>query len=139
MNGETNLNIADLFRQLRDDTTALVREEVALAKTEIAEKISYTGRNVGYLAAGALVGLSALLLLLMSLGFLLGDLFERNGMEPGMAAFLGFLIVAVVVAIISGSLVSKAVKALKDQPIAPTKTVQSLQEDKQWAQSKLSS
>ncbi len=59
-------------------------------------------------------------------------------MEPGMAAFLGFIIVAVVVAIISASLVMKAIKALKDEPVTPTKTVQSLQEDKQWAQRKIS-
>lgn len=138
MNDDTNTNIGDLLRQLRDDTTSLVREEVRLAKTEVSEKLAYTGRNVGYLAVGALIGLSALLLLLMSLGFLLGNIFEERGMEPGMAAFLGFIIVAVVVAIISASLVMKAIKALKDEPVTPTKTVQSLQEDKQWAQRKIS-
>lgn len=139
MNGEPTTNIADLLRQLRDDTTALVREEVALAKTEAIEKITYTGRNVGYLAAGALVGVSALLLLLMSFGYLLGNVFVRNGMDSGMAAFLGFLIVAAVVAGIAAALISKALTALKNQPVTPTRTVQSLHEDKQWAQSKLSS
>ena len=132
------MNIGDLLRQLRDDTTALVREEVALAKTEASEKVSYVGRNVGYLAAGGLVALSALLLLLMSLGYLLGDFFAEGGMDAGMAAFLGFLIVAVVIGAIGGALVAKAKKALQNEPVAPKKTVQSLREDKQWAQSKIS-
>ncbi len=138
MNDDSNTNIADLLRQLRDDTTALVREEVRLAKTEVSEKLAYTGRNVGYLAVGGLVGLAALLLLLSSFGYLLAHFFEESGMEPGMSAFLGFLIIAVIVAIIGASLIMKALKAFNSETIAATKTVQSLQEDKQWAQRKIS-
>ena len=49
------VNILDLVKSLRDDTTGLIRDEVALAKTEIGEKITTASRNVGYLAVGALV------------------------------------------------------------------------------------
>ncbi len=137
MNGEPN--IADLVRKLKDDVLSLVSEEVALAKTEISEKLSRTGRNLGYLAIGGLVASSALMLVLMSFGYLLGDLFAGKGFEPGMAAFLGFLIVAIVVGAISAALITKALKTLSADSIKPEKTVQSLREDKQWAQSKLSS
>ncbi len=137
MNAEPN--IADLLRKLRDDTTSLVREEVALAKTEISEKISRTTRNLGYLAAGALVASSALMLFLMSLGYLIAELLLRNGMNPGMAAFLGFLCIAVVVGVIGSSVISKALKSLGGETVTPNRTVQSLREDKQWAQDKLSS
>jgi len=136
MNGEPN--IADLLRQLRDDTTELVREEVALAKTEIGEKVSRTSKNVGYLAAGALVALCALLLLLTSFSYLLTEMFLRQDMNPGMAAFLGFFIVAVVVGIVGSILISKAVKTLGNESVKPNRTVQSLREDKQWAQNKMS-
>ena len=137
MNGETH--IVDLVRKLRDDTFSLVSEEVALAKTEISEKLARTGRNIGFLAAGALIASSALMLLFMSLGFLLGDLFERRGSEPCMAAFLGFLIIALIVGVISAILISKALNSLRTDSIKPQKTVQSLREDKQWAQRKLTS
>lgn len=137
MNSETN--IPNLLRQLRDDTTSLVREEVVLAKTEISEKISQASRHVGYLAAGAFIGSSALLLLLMSLGYLLTEFFLRQGVNLGTAAFLGFLIVAVGVGIASAILISNAIKALRNEPVTPDRTVQSLREDKQWAQRKLSS
>jgi hypothetical protein len=138
MNGESNTNLADLLRQLRDDTTELVREEVRLAKTEASEKLAFIGRNVGNLAIGGFVGMVALLLLLSSLGYLLAHFFEQRGMAPGMSAFLGFFIIAVTVAVISAALIMKAIKAFKSEPITPTKTVQSLQEDKQWAQRKMS-
>ena len=137
MNGEPN--IADLIRKLRDDTISLVSEEVALAKTEVSEKLTRTGRNLGYLAIGALIASSALTLLLMSFGYLLGELFVRRNYDPGMAAFLGFLIVGILVGAISASLLAKAITSLRADSIKPEKTVRSLQEDKQWAQSKLSS
>ena len=137
MNGEPN--IADLIRKLRDDTLSLVSEEVALAKTEISEKLSRTSRNLGYLAVGALIASSALLLVFMSFGFLLGELFVRRNYDPGMAAFLGFVIIGLLVGAVSAALIAKALKSLGTDSIKPEKTVRSLQEDKQWAQSKLSS
>ena len=57
-------SIVYLLKKLRDDTTTLVRDEISLAKTEISEKIASTSRNIGYLAAGALVAYAALLLVL---------------------------------------------------------------------------
>lgn len=137
MNGEHN--IVDLLRQLRDDTTTLVREELALAKTELSEKLSFTSRNVGYLAAGALIATSALLLVLMSLSYLIAEFFMREGMNPGMSAFLGFLIVAILVGIVSWIMISKALDRLGHGSVKPDRTVQSLREDKQWAQRKMSS
>jgi hypothetical protein len=138
MNGDNQMNIGDLLKQLKDDTTALVREEVALAKTEASEKLSYFGRNAGYIAAGGVVALSGLIIVLMAFGYLLADLFAARGMSPGIASFLGFLIVAVVVAIAGGGLITKGIKAFKDEPVTPTRTVQSLREDRQWAQNKVS-
>ena len=130
-------NIVDLLKRLRDDTTVLVREEVALAKVEVSEKASKLSRNVGYLAAGALVGYSGLVLMLMGLGFLLSQFFQEQGMRDGTAAFLGFLIVGAVIAIISAGLVMKAINALKAQSLKPEQTLETLQEDKQWAQNKI--
>lgn len=136
MNSE--LNIGDLLRQLRDDTTTLVRDEVALAKTEIGEKLSRTGRNAAYLVVGGLVASSALLLMLMALGHLLGGIIVREGMDPGNATFCGFLIIAVIAGVAAGLLISKALKTLTNESVIPERTARSLQEDKQWAQNKMS-
>ena len=76
-------SIVYLLKKLRDDTTALVRDEISLAKTEISEKIAITSRNVGYLAAGALVAYAALILILQGFSFLLGGLFIYVGDERG--------------------------------------------------------
>jgi hypothetical protein len=136
MNPES-ANIPDLIRQLREDSTVLLREEVNLAKTEINENIKKAGRNTSYLATGAMVGYAGLIVILIGLGFLITQWFLATGMAAGIATFLGMLIVGVIVAIIGGILVSKALNTFKNDTLAPERTARSLREDKQWAQKKL--
>jgi Putative Actinobacterial Holin-X, holin superfamily III len=131
-------SIVYLLKKLRDDTTTLVRDEISLAKTEISEKIASTSRNVGYLAAGALVAYAALILLLQGISLLLRDLFIMGGMNPAGASLLGFLVVAAVIGAIGALLVVKALKTLKNEPLTPTKTAETLREDKEWVQNKVS-
>ncbi len=131
-------DIPDLLRQLRDDTATLMREEFVLVKTEMSEKLSRAARNLAYLAVGAMVGLTALLLLLMAVSYLLAEFIARQGFEPGTAAFIGFLIVAAIAGVVAAIMVSKALHTLAGNSLKPQKTVQSLHENKQWAQHKMS-
>ena len=137
MNNEES-SIVYLFKKLRDDTTSLVRDEISLAKTEISEKIASTSRNVGYLAAGALVGYAALILLLQGISLMLRDLFILSGMNQTSASLLGFLIVAAVTCLVGVLLIVKALNTLKKEPLTPTKTAETLREDKEWVQNKVS-
>jgi Protein of unknown function (DUF1469). len=136
MNEESS--IVYLLKKLRDDTTTLVRDEISLAKTEISEKIASTSRNVGYLAVGALVAYAALILFLQGIGLLLRDLFISGGMNQASASLLGFLIVGGVIGIIGALLIVKALNTLKKEPLTPTKTAETLREDKEWVQNKVS-
>jgi hypothetical protein len=137
MNGDPN--IADLLRQLKDDTTALVREEVTLATTEAKEKLKVAGRNAGIIGAGALLAYSGLLLILMSLGYLLREVFRNAGMSEAIATFLGFLIIGAIVAAIAAAMILKALKTLRNDSLAPQRTTRSLREDKEWVQRKAAS
>jgi Putative Actinobacterial Holin-X, holin superfamily III len=136
MNEESS--IVYLLKKLRDDTSTLVRDEISLAKTEISEKIASTSRNVGYLAVGALVAYAALILFLQGIGLLLRDLFISGGMNQASASLLGFLIVGGVIGIIGALLIAKALNTLKKEPLTPTKTAETLREDKEWVQNKVS-
>ena len=136
MNEESS--IVYLLKKLRDDTTTLVRDEISLAKTEISENIASTSRNVGYLAVGALVAYAALILFLQGIGLLLRDLFISGGMNQASASLLGFLIVGGVIGIIGALLIVKALNTLKKEPLTPTKTAETLREDKEWVQNKVS-
>jgi uncharacterized membrane protein len=127
-------NLVNLLRQLRDDTTTLVREEVSLAKTEMSEKVSTFSRNAALLAVGGFIGLVALMMLLLSLASLLTQAFLNAGFGEGMAGFLGLFIIGAIVAVVSGVLIAKGLKTLKGKTLAPEKTIETLKEDKAWAQ-----
>jgi Putative Actinobacterial Holin-X, holin superfamily III len=132
------VNILELVKSLRDDTTGLIRDEVALAKTEIGEKIATASRNVGYLAAGALVAYAGLIFLLAALSFVLRAMFLAGDVSEPIATLLSFLIVGVIVGGVGASLVMKAINTLKKETPIPTKTVKTLEEDKEWVQRKVS-
>ena len=132
------VNILELVKSLRDDTTGLIRDEVALAKTEIGEKISTASRNVGYLAVGALVAYAGLIFLLVSVSLTLRAIFLTGDVSEPVANLLSFLIVGVIVAGVGASLVIKAINTLKKETPVPTKTVKTLEEDKDWVQRKVS-
>jgi Na+/melibiose symporter-like transporter len=137
MNDEQS-SIVYLFKKLRDDTATLVRDEISLAKTEISEKIASTSRNVGYLAAGALVAYAALMVILQGLSLLLRALFIAGGMSEASASLLGFLIIGAVVGVIGAILILKSLSTLKKEPLTPTKTAETLKQDKEWVQNKVS-
>ncbi len=130
--------IVDLFKQLRDDTTTLVREEITLAKTEASEKMTKFARNIGFLAAGGLTAFTALIFILLAVAFLIRGQLVSNDINEGTATFLGLLIVGVIVGLVAAILIFKALATLKSASLTPNKTIDSLKEDKEWVQQKVS-
>lgn len=130
-------SIAGLIRDLREETTNLLKQEVELAKTEMAEKATKVGRNLAYLAVGGLVAYAGAMFLLLGLSVLASWGLHSAGLSEEMASWLGPLIVGLIVGIIGFALVQKARRTLAKESLKPEKTIQSLQEDKEWTQQKL--
>jgi len=130
-------SIAGLLKDLREEGTLLLREEIALAKKEISEKVSNTARNLTYVVAGALVGYSALIFLLLALSALISQALVAQEINLGWATFLGFLIVALIAGIASTAIILKGIQTLKKVSLVPDKTIETLKEDKTWAQNKI--
>ncbi len=130
-------SIGDLVRRLRDDSTTLIRDEIALAKTEISENLSVVGRNLGFLVAGAMIGYSALVILLLAIGSLIAEGLISAGLAPAMAHFLGLAFVAITVGIMSAILVSKALDKLKTSTLVPERTVETLRNNKEFVKQQI--
>ena len=130
--------ISELLKNLRDETSQLVRQEIQLAKTEASEKAATLLRNMVAFLVGALVAYSALHFLLLAIASILAHLFWEMDIALTVSFFLGSLIVAVVVGIVSAVLVGKAKKSLEDFSITPERTVDSLKSDKQFVERKFS-
>ncbi len=124
MQGRDERSLGELFAELAQETSTLVRQEVNLAKTEMSQKASRAGRQVGILAAGGAVAYAGLLAILAALIALLDNV---------MPLWLSALLVGLVVAVVGYVLVRRALDALKREDFAPRETMETLKEDQQWA------
>ena len=116
-------SLGDLFSQLTQDLSTLMRQQVMLAKTELSQKASKAGKDVGLLAAGGAIAYAGFLVILAGIVLVLGLVL------PWWASAL---IVGVVVAAIGYFLIRKGQTALKQADLTPKQTIETLKEDQQW-------
>ena len=129
-------SLGQILRDLREETTQLLRQEVDLAKTEMSEKMSKLGSNLGSVATGGGVLFAGALVLLAALTLGLIALFSQF-MDRDVAMWLAPLLVGGILAGIGYGMVKKALQALKQEGIAPKRTTQSLKENKEWLTAKM--
>lgn len=122
-------SLGTLFSELTRETTTLVQQEVALAKAEISEKVSQIGYGLASLIIGGLVLFAGLLKLLDAAVFGVAGLFPNEDQGLWIAA----LIVGGIVAIIGAIMLQKGRSNLQPGNLAPQRTADSLQHDKEFA------
>jgi len=118
-------SLGELFADLTREIVTLVRQEAALARTEMTEKATRVGKNVGYLVAGGAVAYAGLLALIAAIIITLAQNTELTWWG---SAFL----VGAIVAGLGGFLVWKGLEALKQTDLAPRATIETMKEDQQW-------
>jgi uncharacterized membrane protein YqjE len=116
-------SLGELFSDLTREMSTLVRQEVALAKTEMTEKASVFGKNAAMLVVGGALLYAAFLALVATCVIALAY---------ALPWWLAALIMTIIVAIIGGVLAWMGVENLKKSQLAPTKTVDTLKEDATW-------
>jgi uncharacterized membrane protein YqjE len=130
VNGEGDMrsqSTGELVKQLSEQTTTLVRQEIELAKAELSEKGKTMGEGAGIFGAAALVGLLAL----GTLTALILSLLDK-AMDFSLAA----LLVTLAYAALAGALAMNGKQRLKGGlQAAPEQTVETGKEDVQWAKS----
>jgi Putative Actinobacterial Holin-X, holin superfamily III len=118
-------SLPELLKQLSQETTHLLKQEIELAKAEVSEKGRQAGKGAGLLGTAAVIGLGAVGALTAC--FILA----LNAVMP---AWLAALIVAVVYGAIAGILAMQGRNRIKQAtPPVPEQTVETLKEDVQWA------
>jgi len=132
----TDQPIEDLFKDLRDETATLVRQQVELAKTEMSEKVSKYIRNTIYLAVGGLVAYAGFLYLLLAGSNAIAVGLAAAGLGSSVFSWLAPLILGIVVAVVGYLFVQKAINTMKRASIMPEKTVHSIKEDGKWLRKK---
>jgi hypothetical protein len=116
-------SIGELLGQLANNSAALVRDELALARQEMGEKVTSFRSGVITITIGAVVGLLALMALTAAAVIGLAHV-----MDAGYAA----LIIGGVFAVVGGIIVSTGLNRLKQTSLKPEQTIKTLEEDKEW-------
>lgn len=117
-------SLGELFSELSRETSALIRQEVQLAKVELAQTGTKVGKNVAYLVLGGAVLYAGFLGLMFALIYALADWLD--------SAWLGALIVGVLVGAVGAILVYQGYSQLKQVDLVPERTVETIEEDAEW-------
>lgn len=124
-----NRSLGQLFGDLSRQLSTLIRQEIVLARTEMSTKATAVGRDAATIGLGGALLYAAFLTLLGAIVLLLIDL----GV-PGWVAALG---VAVIVGVIGGIMIAAGRQSLTRQQVAPTRTVETLKDDADWAKERI--
>jgi uncharacterized membrane protein YqjE len=123
--------IGELLKQLSEETTRLVHQEIELAKAELAQKGKQAGMGAGLFGGAGVIGFLALAALTTC--FILA-------LDAAMPAWLAALLVAVVYAAIAAVLAMQGRKKVKQAtPPVPEQTIETVKEDVQWAKTRMRS
>jgi uncharacterized membrane protein YqjE len=118
-------SLPELLKQLSQETTQLVHQELELAKAELQQKGKQAGAGAGMFGGAGALGLAALGALTAC--FILA----LNAIMP---AWLAALLVAVVYGIIAFVLVKQGQARIKRAtPPVPEQTIETVKEDVEWA------
>jgi uncharacterized membrane protein YqjE len=123
-----DVSAAELVKQLSEQTSRLVRQEVELAKVELSEKGKRAGIGAGMFGGAGLFGLYALGALTAA---------AIAALATAVATWLAALIVAVVWAAVAGVMALTGKKKVQQAvPPVPEDTVESVKEDVQWTKAR---
>jgi tetrahydromethanopterin S-methyltransferase subunit C len=126
--GASEASVAELVKQLSEHTSRLARQEVELAKAELAVKGKRAGLGAGMFGGAGVFGFYAL-------GALTAT--AILGLASAVAAWLAALIVTVVLGVIAGVLALQGKnKVQQATPPVPEQATESVKEDVQWAKTR---
>lgn len=113
-------SVGQLLRDLADDVTRLIRDELALARSEASDNLHRMITAVISIVGGALLGLAALMVLLDAVVM---------GLSNHMPDWLAAVIVGGVVGLVGLILVYKGQKDLGAGSLTPHRTAESVRKD----------
>jgi hypothetical protein len=124
-------SIGELLKQLSEETTRLVHQELELAKAELTQKGRQAGMGAGLFGAAGVIGLLAAAALTAC--FILA-------LDALMPAWLAALIVAVVYGAVAAVLALRGRDRVKQAvPPVPEQTIETVKEDVEWAKTQMPS
>jgi len=128
IDGTSDVSVAELVKQLSEQTSRLARQEVELAKAELQAKGKRAGLGAGMFGGAGLFGFYAVGALTAA---------AILGLATALAAWLAALIVTAVLGGLAGVLaLGGKTKLEQATPPVPEQATESVKEDVQWAKTR---
>jgi hypothetical protein len=121
--GASDRSLASLVTELTRGSATLIRQEVNLAKTELAEK-------VGQAQSGLIAAVAGGLLLFIALQALAAA--AILGLSKEVEPWLAAVIIGVAVALVGAVVLAKGIANLKGDNLAPRRTIDTLRANARW-------
>ena len=122
-------SLGEIFSDVTQNLTTLIRQEMDLAKTEMKEEVAKVGKGAGLLGGAGLAGWFLLLFVSLTLMY---------GLDEFLPIWVAALIVTVIWGVIAAVLALSGKKAIKEANPQLPETQQTLKEDVQWARAQKS-
>ncbi len=130
-------SISTLLKELRDETLTLFKQEAALIRTEVSEKVTQAGKDAAKIPAGALVAYLGIILMSVGLCLLGAIALLALGLESGLLALvISFVVIGLIVAIVGILLAKRGVSQLAHEDMTPHQSIASVKQTAQWAKEK---
>lgn len=125
---EFESTVTPLLRGILDDTQKLLRQEIALARVEVAADAMRARDAVVGISVGAMMGYISFIFVCFAAVYLL------VAYQPRLPVWGAYGIVAVVLAVASWIFTSRGVRRAREIRGVPQQTVDSIQQGFQWMQ-----
>jgi predicted phage tail protein len=122
---KSDKSLPALFSDLTHDMVDLVRQELALARAEVSQKISTAQSALTSVAIGAAIALAGLFIILQAVVNVVAMMLPVN-----LAPWLAPLLVGAVIAIIGYAMIKGGSSKLQAENMVPQRTIDSLRRDK---------
>ena len=124
---EQEKSLGTLMRDLLQQLSTLVRDEIQLARAEMTEKTNQVAAGAGMVGAALAFGIGAIVILLLALVLVL---------DAVMQAWLAALLVGIAAAVVAMLLMNAGRSKMKARNLAPNRTIDSVRRDGQLAREK---
>jgi uncharacterized membrane protein len=130
--------LSELVTGLVSDISGLFRKEIDLAKTEASAKFSHALSGMEMFAAGLVLAIGAIGVLMTAIVNGLSAVFAAQGMTEPNADALSSIIVAVVVGLIAWLTISRGLSVIRNSSLTLPRTTNSLRRDAEVVKERLS-
>ena len=121
--GAARESITDLLGDLVGNSAALVRDELALARCEVSDKITGLRPGILLVAVGAVISLGSLLTLSAA---------AVIALAPAIGWPASALVIGLALGLVSMTVILIGVNKIRRLNLAPAQTIETLIEDKEW-------